>query len=411
MQQKDLPTDLKSTSIVPNEAFLFFPREKEIRRITSQGAERIIFEGNVEYDVSERKHIHAFVEEARKKFNFTLPEDWPESETLRFLQANQFKYKPTVKALQEYLQWRDATIPVTLTPTVEKYLQKGIVYFFGRDCRMRPILVMNGHLMNPKYVDIDIFIESLTFLLEYVIRELLLPGQIENWHVVGDLNGCGITELPISALKKIFIHLQSHYRARLYKLHIFNAPNSIVLPWKMSRGFIEDTTREKVHFYKESTSEKLWKEINPAQVEQKFGGKAPNLTSYWPLTPCPQGFEASGDSLSESLVCPEKYYQMYKAGQLKGHNISQAIIKSVEAQILPNETKLTKRRSISAHRDTEETRLTECCDLENSWSDTEESTKMNKTVNSCLEMKPVFAGNSKKFKNSPFKLNRRLECL
>ncbi len=80
------------------------------------------------------------------------------------------------------------------------------------------------------------------------------------------------------------MYLQSNYRARLYKLHVFNAPSSIVIPWKMAKGFVEDATREKLHFYKEGTSQELWKEINPAQVEQKFGGKHPNLTTFWSQT-------------------------------------------------------------------------------------------------------------------------------
>lgn len=47
----------------------------------------------------------------------------------------------------------------------------------------------------------------LTFLLDFVIRELLLPGQIENWHVIGDLNGCGITELPIAVITLFLTHI------------------------------------------------------------------------------------------------------------------------------------------------------------------------------------------------------------
>lgn len=90
--------------------------------MTSQGGERIIFEGCVEYDASEKAHIRKFLEEVKKKSSFNFPEDWPESETLRFLQANGFKYKPTLKSMQEYIQWKQAIFPVALTPTIEKYL-------------------------------------------------------------------------------------------------------------------------------------------------------------------------------------------------------------------------------------------------------------------------------------------------
>ena len=90
-----------------------------------------------------------------------------------------------------------------------------------------------------------------------------------------------VNSIIIQSLKRIFIYLQSNYRSRLYKMHVFNAPNSIVLPWKVAKGFVEDSTREKLHFYKGSRSDDLWKEINPTQVEERFGGKSPNLKTYW----------------------------------------------------------------------------------------------------------------------------------
>ena len=40
--------------------------------------------------------------------------------------------------------------------------------------------------------------EILTFFLEFVLVQCMLPGQIENWILLTDLEDLGITNLPYS---------------------------------------------------------------------------------------------------------------------------------------------------------------------------------------------------------------------
>ena len=47
-------------------------------------------------------------------------------------------------------------------------------------------------------MDIDSLLEGLSYLLEYVLLYLMLPGQIENWIIIVDLNYMGLFNLPIS---------------------------------------------------------------------------------------------------------------------------------------------------------------------------------------------------------------------
>lgn len=68
----------------------------------------------------------------------------------------------------------------------------------GRDNRFRPILV----LKTKKFIDLKLGIEDLklamTCFSEYMLDNALLPGQVENWIIVNDLDGIGVTNIPLN---------------------------------------------------------------------------------------------------------------------------------------------------------------------------------------------------------------------
>lgn len=45
-------------------------------------------------------------------------------------------------------------------------------------------------------MDIDQLLLTIAYFLEYVINNLMLPGQIERWVVVEDMKGMSLTSLP-----------------------------------------------------------------------------------------------------------------------------------------------------------------------------------------------------------------------
>ena len=62
---------------------------------------------------------------------------------------------------------------------------------------------------------------------------------------------------------------------------MINAASSVYLPWKIIQKFFDEVTLSKINFYKTSQPAALFKQTNPQQVEQQFGGSAPNKTHYW----------------------------------------------------------------------------------------------------------------------------------
>ena len=75
--------------------------------------------------------------------------------------------------------------------------------------------------------------------------------------------------------------LQSNYRGHLWVMHVVNSPSSIMVPWSIIKGFMDETTVKKIQFSKTSVPKTLFEIANPDQIEKKYGGNAQNITSFW----------------------------------------------------------------------------------------------------------------------------------
>jgi len=314
---------------LPEEAYLFFPTGDDVKIGEEKKILRRIFEGTTTYDEFENKQVLGFHEYLGKK-NITLP-DWKFPDTLRFLIANHFNYDHTLKTILEYIEWKKANLPVKLTPAMTTYLNSGILYVHGRDNRFRPIIVMNSYMINPKTLDLDGFLGMCTYYLEYLMNNLMLPGQIENWIIFNDLNNMGLLSLPMDTMKKVMKYFQNNYRGRLFKMYILNAPTSIAMGWSLIKGLLEDTTVKKIQFEKSNTTDDMWKHINKDQVEIKYGGNArDSKEKFWPPIFPSNSYFTVADKKDKILETKENYCLRYKQGKLQGHKISSKLLNSAE---------------------------------------------------------------------------------
>lgn len=75
---------------------------------------------------------------------------------------------------------------------------------------------------------------------------MFLPGQVESWMTIYDLGKTGITDIPMSAMKKIADDLSANYSGRLFKMFVVNAPTSMWVAWKVASAFLSDITKDKI---------------------------------------------------------------------------------------------------------------------------------------------------------------------
>jgi hypothetical protein len=67
-------------------------------------------------------------------------------------------------------------LPPKASPSVIEYLQQGTVYVNGRDNRFRPIVVISAVQLEARQKELELALDSLTYLFEFILKEYMLPG-------------------------------------------------------------------------------------------------------------------------------------------------------------------------------------------------------------------------------------------
>ncbi len=256
--------------------------------LEGKGSQRVIFT-DVPLMPEEEEHLKNF----RKYFsdqNKTFP-SWVDDKdrlVLRFLQGNGFDYAKTMKSLDEHLEWRLNNLPVE-SEEIEELAKTGLIYFFGRDKRFRPVL----HIPVKKLADANIPNETLgklaIYMMEFALKNLMVPGKVESMVVVVDMTGVSTLGIPVTALKTIGQMLQNNYRARLYKQYVLNTPFLVKGVWAVAKGFLEEFTVAKFNILGSDYTE-LYKQIDKSQLENKMGGLCNDIAEdfFPPQKPEPQ---------------------------------------------------------------------------------------------------------------------------
>ncbi|EKX72319.1 conserved hypothetical protein [Theileria equi strain WA] len=279
--------------VIPDYVREFKPTEELIKSTTKSGAKiRFIF-SDVEFTDFEKEHIHAFkifatqkldgpqlesglaIESFSRRFNNTVFGN--DGYLLRYLISNDYSYPDVLNDMYNHLKWRKSTLPIRRID-VESEIARGFVYIHGRDKFMRPIIVMRSALMDKNRH--EAILKTIYFMLELCIEKLLVPGRVEQWKVIIDLDGTNLFNIQVALLKQIAKSLSVNYRARLSQMFIINAPFILSCIWNLVKNVIPQVTQEKIVISSGKNSKKLLDMAHPSQLEARFGGKAPNVTMF-----------------------------------------------------------------------------------------------------------------------------------
>lgn len=310
----------------PREAYFYFPTEFEKVEPDEKNPHktlRRIFEGNVNHTAYERLKVEELHNEI-EKYNSSkkgktdaliYPTDWKECYTQRFLQATGFNPPKTIEILLSHFSWRRDNMPPKITKKGMEVLNCGFIYFHGRDNRFRPIMTINVSMylkLCKKFVYED-WECAVVYLLDYAIRNLLIPGQVENWNLIIDLKDASVMNIP-NDLKKIIKLLQNNFRSRLFINFILNTGKFVSFLWGVVKKMIDPSTERKIKILKEPYLHQMFSFINPNQIEKKYGGKAENITSYFfpPVVPNNDFFKET-DDIKKLFVTEEQYREIIRS--------------------------------------------------------------------------------------------------
>jgi len=216
-----------------------------------------------------------------------IPAELPENEVLKILQASKYDTKSTIASLLQYVEFRNSYFPIQLTDKAIEILSKtGFLYCHGRDRNFRPNLVCRAesYLANLKKFSYDNWLNAIVFFTEYVINHMLIPGQVETWNIIADLNNVSLLSLP-SDFQKFVKFLQTNYRSRLNLSFVFGMNRFLDFLWRIIRNFLHANIQKKIIFLNDANKNLLFANIIPEQLEAKYGGKAENLHVINPNMP------------------------------------------------------------------------------------------------------------------------------
>ncbi len=219
----------------PKDAYLFFPTEKdiflELDPKNSINLVRRIFEGSTEFLEIEKQHLSNFKQEL-KKISPNLENFIEDSLILRFIQSSHNDYRKTIEFILDHLKWKENTFPISINDNIRKILNSGFIYVHGRGYRFRPIIVLkpNIYVENSSLYDYEDWMNSITYLFDYLVKYCLIPGQVENWNIICDVRDSSVLFLP-KDLKQMIDTLTRNFAGRLHSMYIINVSFFVWTIW------------------------------------------------------------------------------------------------------------------------------------------------------------------------------------
>ena len=159
-------------------------------------------------------------------------------------------------------------------------MNSGAVYIHGRDSKYRPLIVINLSKIHKKTKLLEDYSNLFCYLIEYSIENLMIPGKIENFVLITDLNKLNSSDLPKDELKRLYRVFEFYYKYRLAINYIVNVSTSVYFSLKFSNLFMNHTTAKRSKICKNNGEDLLLTVFAANQLEQKYGGKRLNAEVF-----------------------------------------------------------------------------------------------------------------------------------
>ena len=231
---------------------------------------------------------------------------------MRLLQACEYDIKKTYKLIEENIEFLN-NIPKTINQKIISLLNSGFLYLFGRDHHFRPILVVSikecSNLIIKKGYSFDDINQSIIYLINYTLKYILIPGQIENWIIIVDFKDVGLSD--ISQFKKILKTLSS-FRGRVFKNYMINITGFLKFAVKAALKVFGGASQKKLKILGPDELIKMQEIISPDNLQKYFGGTAPNIipgvTQLFPPIVPSNNYAINGEYLN--IVNENSYKEM-----------------------------------------------------------------------------------------------------
>jgi hypothetical protein len=253
--------------------------ERENKLLENLKKEIIIFNNNNINNNKYKDKIPLLINESENDNNNKVIKI---SDVLKHFQANNFDMEKTINSLLEFSDFLRNFFPIKITnKTIEILSKTGYLYVHGRDRKNRPILICSAesYIKNINNYTYEEWLNAIIYFSEYIVKYLLIPGQVEQWNIIADISNISLLTLP-SDFRKFLQFLQTFYKARLHKAFVYGMSFFMNILWKIIKNFLHNNVENKIIFVDKKNEKnmlKVFEEILPHHLQIKYGGKACDL--------------------------------------------------------------------------------------------------------------------------------------
>ena len=375
--------------IPPKEAYYFFPKGNDVIELHKKKPEkniRRIFT-NVPFLDVEKQWLEKYKEILAKHPETKLPDFWNDGLNLAYIYSVECKLDKAYERMINYFKWYKSFFPLNIQPgdNCVKVLNSGFLYIFGRDHQFRPLIICQPYILQDclnKYSDSDIMNASI-FICQYIANYMLIPGQIENWIMIVNMDGTSVLSLPDS-VKKLINNMSEYFIARLYRCYILGLNAFLRIIYKLICNFVEKTTVEKVIILDNKDDPRKHNDINPENLEERFGGKAQNCiydqeNSLFPPRMPSNNFFLENENPEDILITEEEYIERYNAGKIPIKSASPYIVEKIRKEKAEKEKEeIARKKREEAQSRMAEAKTRAQLNIFTSWISSNESFDLNK---------------------------------
>lgn len=239
--------------------------------IPSGDYQRLLFQGH-KLREKEETHLADFRNFLKVK-GLSIPPQYDDENrvVLRFLQGLKWNYQQTHDEIHEHAKW-STSINELKPETFWPLLQSGILYGLKRDIQQHPIIVFNVRRIIDTKADFNQLMDMTNFFLNYVITKSMVPGKVESWTCICDMNNVGATQMPKDKVQGIVKMMNKAYRGRLFKFYACNVTFFVRTLWKFVHRFVDEFTNRKLLIFGDDYKPALHKQVDLTAIEKKYGG-------------------------------------------------------------------------------------------------------------------------------------------
>lgn len=237
--------EINHDQIISESCYLFFPKEDEILlNIGNFSLKRFLF--HVKDFTKYEENLLLEIKDTIQKFpqidGFFISLLKNKENLMRYLHLTNNNKDSTIKLMNRVLElsskYNVKLNTIDVTDNISSIINSGILKVIGRDKKMRPILLNNLYTYRNNSPPLNDMIKAYLFVLNFIIENMLLPGQIEQIVFIIKLS---LNKETDDKLDLIFEYIQLYFPCRFNNIFVFFNENHSE---NGKTGILENTVTE-----------------------------------------------------------------------------------------------------------------------------------------------------------------------